>query len=688
MSRRIRIDYKTIMSHDDLKLGLEATDILPPSRLIGGKYRLGKLLGEGGMGAVYAAEHTGLGTTVAVKLLNESFACDSNALSRFRREARATAAIRHDNIVEVYDTGTDEQGIPFIVMEMLNGESLSGFLRRERKLSPEVATTIALQILSGLAAAHAKTIIHRDLKPGNILLAQQDSGEQVVKILDFGISKFCQDPSLPDVTATGAVIGTPRFMAPEQARGDKDIDARVDIYSVGVLMYRMLSARLPVSGNNQREIIEKILAGNAPHLKSIADNVPQALADVVMKALSVDRDARQSSAETFISELREAMPDLTHHHTIPIAIPTSNTSSITNPTHSPSAPSLMGVAYSDMETRPDSAKAIRNEKRQLLYKRLRYGLSLTAILVAVIVGGYFFGPKKDNTSTLKPQTRENLFLAGNDYPGNPIRLGVTRYLPKDRLGEEYANILKYLADRLKRKIKLEVLDGYVNLSEKLEKGELELGALAAYAYIRATPNKNELELLATHVTASGKSYDGFIVARANSKIERLEDLKSKVFCYVSHTSTSGYLYPRAELRRHGIDPDKSFKSVHFAGDHLRALRMVFDGACDGAAIFTGMLYEAKSHGMSPERFKILLQTPRIPYDAYCSHKRVDAKLRQQLKAALLALKARSALASKVLGKESHIQGFAEASDSDYDPVRKIEKFLDSNEHIQAIKEKN
>ncbi|MCK5795874.1 MAG: phosphate/phosphite/phosphonate ABC transporter substrate-binding protein, partial [Deltaproteobacteria bacterium] len=243
---------------------------------------------------------------------------------------------------------------------------------------------------------------------------------------------------------------------------------------------------------------------------------------------------------------------------------------------------------------------------------------------------------------------------------------------------EHAPLIRYLAHRLKRPVKLEILDGYVDIAQKLVTGDLEIGALAAYVYVRSARKHPGLKLLASHVTSSGKSYDGFIIARANSGIRTLKDLRGKVFCYVTHTSSSGYLYPRAEFRRHGLDPDTLFKSSLFAGDHLTALRMLYDGACDGAAVFTGMLYEAKKHQMPPERFKIILQTPRIPYDAYCTHQRVPKALRAALKKALLDLKPHSLPAQKVLGAHSRIKGFSIAKDSDYDSVRKIEHLLDIN----------
>ncbi|MGB0680268.1 MAG: serine/threonine-protein kinase, partial [Polyangiales bacterium] len=187
---------------------LGQSGIMTPTRVLLGKYRLGRLLGEGGMGAVYEAEHLGLGTPVAVKMLNDRFVADPKSQVRFRREARAAAAVRHPNVVAVTDTGTDEEGLPFIVMERLEGESLASVLRRKRVLPYTVASAVATQVLAGLEAAHTRGVMHRDLKPGNIFITQSNDGQYCVKIVDFGISKFTDDCRDGEVTADGALLGT------------------------------------------------------------------------------------------------------------------------------------------------------------------------------------------------------------------------------------------------------------------------------------------------------------------------------------------------------------------------------------------------------------------------------------------------------------------------------------------------
>ncbi len=250
------------MSRDDSTSGtVERTDVIARTRVLDGKYRLGRLIGEGGMGAVYEAEHEGLRARVAVKLLGEHGHLDPKAIVRFRREARAMGAIRHENVVAVMDTGTDEEGSPYLVMELLEGESLAAVLRRERTLAPGLACWIADQVLSGLEAAHAQGVIHRDLKPGNVFLARLSDGSHRVKILDFGISKLGGNANTLDITAEGAMIGTPNFMAPEQISGEAPSDARADLYAVGVLLYRMVCGRLPYVSSTSEELYRMVLLG-------------------------------------------------------------------------------------------------------------------------------------------------------------------------------------------------------------------------------------------------------------------------------------------------------------------------------------------------------------------------------------------------------------------------------------------
>ena len=270
-----------------------------------GRYRIVRPLGEGGMGVVYEAEHTAIGRRVAIKVLHAHVARMPDAVKRFAREARAAAEIGHPNIVEVFDTGT-HLGEPFLVMELLVGETLADRLARAEMVSCERACRISGHVLSALAAAHAKGIIHRDLKPENVFLLSGEVGP-TVKLLDFGISKFRRaGATLEQTTLEGIPLGTPAYMAPEQWMGRRDIDHRADIFAVGVMLYELLTGGLPYEGANQGELFLEIVRGTSLPVgpSTLESDVPAGLDAVVQRALERDRERRFSSAREFLDALR------------------------------------------------------------------------------------------------------------------------------------------------------------------------------------------------------------------------------------------------------------------------------------------------------------------------------------------------------------------------------------------------
>jgi serine/threonine-protein kinase len=214
-----------------------------------GNYRATALIGEGGMGEVYLAEHPGIGRQVAIKVLRAELGHDEQVLARFINEARAANAIRHPNIIEILDSGVTENGISYLVMELLRGESLTARIKRRGRLPPQEAVALANQTASALGAAHAKGIVHRDLKPDNLFVVPDESipGHEHIKVLDFGIAKLQANAAGGSSvkTRTGSLMGTPIYMSPEQCLGTKEIDWRSDIYSLGAILYEMLTGQPP-----------------------------------------------------------------------------------------------------------------------------------------------------------------------------------------------------------------------------------------------------------------------------------------------------------------------------------------------------------------------------------------------------------------------------------------------------------
>jgi serine/threonine-protein kinase len=278
-------------------------------RVLAQKYEIVRLLGQGGMGAVYEARNH-LGRRFALKLLlDPRLAQDEQLVSRFFREAKASAGIESEHVVQVYDTGIDgETRWPFIVMELLRGEDLEHTIVRVGALQPMVAARIVSQAAAGLAKAHASGIVHRDIKPANIFLTEREAGDLVVKILDFGIAKASVDGlSSGDqgLTKTGAMLGTPLYMSPEQAQGAKHVDPRTDVWSLCMCLYEALAGRTPFQDvDTLGKLIMAICSRDPVPLQDLAPWIEPALAQVVHEGLARDPARRIASMDVLVGRLR------------------------------------------------------------------------------------------------------------------------------------------------------------------------------------------------------------------------------------------------------------------------------------------------------------------------------------------------------------------------------------------------
>lgn len=269
---------------------------------IDGKFRVRSVLGEGGMGTVFEAEHVAIGRLVAVKVLHPAQASKKVAVKRFHQEARAAGGIGHPNICEVFDIGSLADGSPYLVMERLNGETLASRISAEGGLPFDDVIDIATDVLAALAAAHDRGILHRDVKPENVFLTRRGGVPSGVKILDFGVSKITATVAAEweeetDLTKTGMVMGTPYYMSPEQARGERNLDGRVDVYATGILIYEALTARRPFLASNYNSLLLQILSGNPAPPIEVRPSIPKALSDAVLKAMSKKREDRYASAQ-------------------------------------------------------------------------------------------------------------------------------------------------------------------------------------------------------------------------------------------------------------------------------------------------------------------------------------------------------------------------------------------------------
>ncbi|HWN67022.1 MAG TPA: protein kinase [Haliangium sp.] len=276
----------------------------PPGEMLDDKYRIDRLISVGGMGAVYLGRHTLLKKQVAIKVLRTEFVGAVEMVERFQREAVAASAIGHPNIVSITDMGKTKGGVAFLVMEFLEGRSLQEAIEQDGPFSISDACDIACEILTGVAAAHSAGIVHRDLKPANVFMVRRSGGGESVKLLDFGIA-ILSDSEKPDhrLTMTGMVLGTPHYMAPEQARGDKEITEAVDIYAVGVILYEMLCKVVPYEADNYNVLIYQVLAGEYVKPSVHRPDLPPELEHVILKTLTLKPWDRYTSAEEFAEAL-------------------------------------------------------------------------------------------------------------------------------------------------------------------------------------------------------------------------------------------------------------------------------------------------------------------------------------------------------------------------------------------------
>jgi serine/threonine protein kinase len=269
--------------------------LLGSKKLIQGKYRLEGLLGRGGMSVVFRAEHVILRQPVAIKFLNVD-RCEPSAISRFLREGRSIARIRSEHVARVIDVDTVAGTLPYMVLECLHGQDLSQTLQQRGPLPLEQAVDYVMQALEAVAEAHTLNIVHRDLKPSNLFVVQRADGQQSIKVIDFGISKSVEDSDQTAFTQKHSILGSPEYMAPEQALGEVEVDARADLWSIGIVLYELLSGTCPFQGPDYIETLRMVVRDDPPSLAAKCPHLPPQLEAIIGRCLQRDRDKRYQTA--------------------------------------------------------------------------------------------------------------------------------------------------------------------------------------------------------------------------------------------------------------------------------------------------------------------------------------------------------------------------------------------------------
>jgi serine/threonine-protein kinase len=297
--------------------GLQSAHELQPGMIIRNKYEILDRIGVGGMGVVYRAKHLTFNEVCAIKIVSDTIAGDANFLQRFQKEAVVTRKLRHPNAVRVDDFDYTEDGRPFIVMELVEGKNIGEILQEEGPFRVPRAVRITTQVARALGVAHKLGVVHRDIKPGNILLTTDEQGQETAKVLDFGIAKLREvaGDANPGMTMTGMVVGTPLYMSPEQFMGKKageEIDGRTDLYSLGVVLYQMVTAQLPFEGDTIYSLMMQHMEGTvrSPHEVVPELHIPESLSRVILKAIDKSREQRFQTAEEFVAALNEVASEV------------------------------------------------------------------------------------------------------------------------------------------------------------------------------------------------------------------------------------------------------------------------------------------------------------------------------------------------------------------------------------------
>jgi serine/threonine-protein kinase len=413
-----------------------------------GNYTITAKLGEGGMGVVYLAEHPVIGRKVALKAIHPELSRNPEVVSRFVTEAKSVNQIGNEHIVDIHDFGNASDGEFYFIMEFLQGEALSDRLKRSAPLTPERALAIAAQVADALGASHQHGIIHRDLKPENVYLITKGHVPDFVKVLDFGLAKLTMgDEKATHKTRTGSVMGTPYYMAPEQCEGKANIDHRADIYSLGVILFEMLTGKVPFGGEGYGEIIVKHITSAVPSPRSINPLIPNSLEAITLRALAKSRELRFQTMEEFAVALLDperyaaSAPNL---NATVLSLPTSQVMAVADAKTSDGVgahPSPMPSTF-----RHATGEIANGDALDAVARPRRTGLFAAIAAAAVLAGlaAYYFtrNPKTDvplqspaqAIAAITPSAAPAIKMVKLSFKSDPLGAAVLRKDTNEQLG--------------------------------------------------------------------------------------------------------------------------------------------------------------------------------------------------------------------------------------------------------------
>jgi len=642
-----------------------------PGAIVGDRYRIVRVIARGGTGVVYEAEHTWTERRVAVKMLLPSHASGEAETRRFREEAKSAARLVHPHIVDIIDMGSDgEDGALFIVQGLLVGEDLEQRLERVPRLEADELVRIVRPILDALRVAHARGVLHRDLKPSNIFLVAGDAGryppgaagEVIPKLIDFGASKRLDEAGdLLRLTQNGALVGTPIYMSPEQLRGEP-LDARSDIWSLGVVMYRALTGHHPFDAASFTVLVNQILTVRAAAISDPA--VPRVVAAVVHRALATRRDDRFASVAAMIDALDAS-----------VAAPGARRATLEPPPSDD--PTLLeaglhreiqelALAQGDLPPISDELTNVPAENERVDESVNDGGFARrdgellpqtpvdepTGVLHAALAGSVASDGKRsarphvvrvvaEPTPTPAPHAirrRPTLVVPGRrplrkPWRGN-VRLGLVA-TPRIAGGDA----LRKLVAMIDGSWSVKRFASYSTLVDALCEDEIELAWLPPVAYLRAR-KLGPVHLLLALERAGQSAYASALIAPQRAGIRSLADVRGKRVAWVDVWSAAGYLMPRSLLREAGHDPAQVFASQAFVGSYAAVLDALDAGRADLGATFCsidddGALVAAPwvdRPGLAP-----IALSGAIPGDAICAGGELSLEDAEAMVSPLIAL---------------------------------------------------
>jgi serine/threonine-protein kinase len=638
-----------------------------------GKFDLLARIAKGGMAEIFLARQhgaTSISRLVVVKRILAHLAEEPQFVEMFLEEARLAALINHPNVVQIFDVGGEAEGGYYIAMEYINGPSVGTICRRARHtgvgLPYAVAGEIVAQACDGLDAAHELCdeegrpvgLVHRDVSPHNLMIT--DSG--VVKLVDFGIAK-AQGSSVR--TRTGNIKGKFPYLSPEQCRGEA-LTRRSDLFSLGIVFYELLAARRLFHRPTDLMVLKAITEDEIVPPNQACMGLPQAINEIILKALQRRPGARYGSAAQMGQAIRNALAELEQR-----------TSARTL------AEFLFQVYADDLRRRETAVRHVarRSSRSSLL---IVTGFDDTNSTVGE-EGEASAAPTRARGKVSLPWRwlgagalivlAALLGLAyriwGSDgRPAGPaIRYGFPRSFSTATSRKDLATFTTYLESQLKRPVEIVIPESYQALRQKLLRGEIDLAALPPLQFVMAQQEAPSIDVLATHLYEGARIYQGYLIVRSDSPVTSIEQLKGRRVCYVDTGSTSGYLLPRHFLRQNKLNPDEIFPEKRFSGTHSQLMRDVIAGRCDVGGVYSGAMLNAASLGIPSARLRMLAVTGTLPYDLVCASPKLAGELISRIRQALLRFDAMRHLGQKTVGDVYRITGFVAPRIAEFEAVR-------------------